>query len=185
VQVPCDEGVANHIGPKPCAGIREAAGEASVGVRAGQPLSRERKLVLGADAVCWVEGYMGGRVSASARPNPAWSETLACPHIPCTGTGRSPAWPRVAVCARGPHREGEEPKPMMYELEKSDSLVVPRKLANKAGVPAAEPMEGSGGIARNTNRQPTARTQRRSSRVSCADSRTRAVVARLRVNYLR
>ena len=37
MQVHCDEGVAIHIGPKPCAGIREDVGEASVGERAGQP----------------------------------------------------------------------------------------------------------------------------------------------------
>ena len=30
-----DEGVAIHIGPEPCAGIREGVGEASVGERAG------------------------------------------------------------------------------------------------------------------------------------------------------
>jgi len=41
VQVHCDEGVANHIGPEPCAGIREDAGEASAGDRIGQPLSCE------------------------------------------------------------------------------------------------------------------------------------------------
>ena len=41
VQVHNDEGVANHIGPEPCAGIREGVGEASVGERAGQPLSYE------------------------------------------------------------------------------------------------------------------------------------------------
>jgi hypothetical protein len=39
VRVHCDEGVANHVGSEPCAGIREGVGEASVGVRAGQPLS--------------------------------------------------------------------------------------------------------------------------------------------------
>jgi hypothetical protein len=38
VQVHCDEGIANHIGPEPCAGIREDVGEASAGVRAGQPI---------------------------------------------------------------------------------------------------------------------------------------------------
>ena len=37
---------------------------------------------------------------------------------------------------------------MMYELEKSDSLVVPTKSANKTGLLVAEPIEGSGGIAR-------------------------------------
>jgi hypothetical protein len=44
VQVHCDEGVANHIGPEPCAGIREEVGEASVGECAGQQLSRESYL---------------------------------------------------------------------------------------------------------------------------------------------
>jgi hypothetical protein len=44
VQVHYDEGVASHIGPEPCAGIREGAGEASVGEHAGQPLSRERMI---------------------------------------------------------------------------------------------------------------------------------------------
>jgi hypothetical protein len=44
VQVHCDEGIANHIGPEPCAGIREAVGEASVGERTGQPLSRDNTL---------------------------------------------------------------------------------------------------------------------------------------------
>jgi hypothetical protein len=40
VKVHCDEGVATHIGPEPCAGFREEVSEASVGERAGQPLSR-------------------------------------------------------------------------------------------------------------------------------------------------
>jgi hypothetical protein len=67
VQVHRDEGVANHIGPEPCAGIREDVGEASVGVRAGRPLSRERKLFLGADAVCVAEGKTFECAIASAR----------------------------------------------------------------------------------------------------------------------
>jgi hypothetical protein len=68
VRVHCDEGVANHVGPEPCAGIREGIGEASVGVRAGQPLSREIVLISGADAVTRVEGKTEGRVIASVRP---------------------------------------------------------------------------------------------------------------------
>ena len=67
MQVHHDEGVANHIGPEPCAGIREDVGEASVGERAGQPLSRERYLIPGADAVLTAEGNMIGRATASAR----------------------------------------------------------------------------------------------------------------------
>ena len=42
MQVHYDEGVAIHIGPEPCVGIREGVGEASAGERIGQPLSRER-----------------------------------------------------------------------------------------------------------------------------------------------
>ena len=68
MQVHCDEGVAPHIGPKPCAGIREDVGEASAGGRAGQPLSRDRKLIPGADTVCVVEGNMSKRANASTWP---------------------------------------------------------------------------------------------------------------------
>ncbi|RVH74441.1 hypothetical protein CN204_34845 [Sinorhizobium meliloti] len=41
VEVRHDEGVANHIGPEPCAGAREGVGEALAGEHVGQPLSRE------------------------------------------------------------------------------------------------------------------------------------------------
>jgi hypothetical protein len=68
VQVHCDEGVATHIGPKPCACAREDAGEASVGECIGQPLSREIHVNPGADTVPLVEGNMAGRAHASARP---------------------------------------------------------------------------------------------------------------------
>ena len=44
MQVPYDEGVANHIDPESCAVAREGLGEALTGGRIGQPLSRERFL---------------------------------------------------------------------------------------------------------------------------------------------
>ena len=40
MRVRYDEGIANHIGPEPCAGAREGTGEASVGEHIGQVLSR-------------------------------------------------------------------------------------------------------------------------------------------------
>jgi hypothetical protein len=67
VKVHYDEGLARHIGPEPCAGIREGVGEASVGDRIGQPLSREIGLFPGAHAVLLAEGNMDGRVTASAQ----------------------------------------------------------------------------------------------------------------------
>ena len=63
-----DEGVAIRIGPEPCAVIREGAGEASAGDRAGQPSSRVSNFIQGADAVSFAEGNTGGRASASVRP---------------------------------------------------------------------------------------------------------------------
>ena len=66
MQVHYDEGVAIHIGPEPCVGVREDGGEASAGERIGQPLSRERNLIPGADAVSSAEGNTDGRVIASA-----------------------------------------------------------------------------------------------------------------------
>ncbi len=67
VKVHFSEGVASHIGSEPCAGVREAVGEASVGESTGQPLSRVRDLISSADGVEAPEGNMVGRVFASAQ----------------------------------------------------------------------------------------------------------------------
>ena len=89
MKVHCDEGVATHIGPKPCAGVREEVGEASAGEHIGQPSSREIVVIPGADAVHLSEGKMDGRANASARPTRRGLKTLACMDAPCAGTGRS------------------------------------------------------------------------------------------------
>ena len=44
MEVLYDEDLASHIGPEPCVRSREGQGEASAGVRAGWPSSRERAL---------------------------------------------------------------------------------------------------------------------------------------------
>ena len=108
MQVLYDEGVANHIGPKPCAGVREDVGEASAGERAGQPLSRDRKLVPGADAVCVAEGDMFRRASASVwmarRGRRPWHVRKLLVREPGDLlVGHRPPGPN------GPRREGEEP----------------------------------------------------------------------------
>ena len=77
---------------------------------------------------------------------------------------------RLAVA--GPHREGEEPKPVMHGHEKSDFAIVATKLPNKAGQPAAEAVERRAGTKGNTDRQSTRRTQIRES-VSQALERVR------------
>ncbi len=109
MQVPCSEGIANHTGPESCAVHREVLGEALTGVRAGQPLSRERDFNPGADVVRFTEGNTAARAIASARPTRRGRRTWHA----CTLLAREPgdlhpdrrrlSWPG------GPHREGEEP----------------------------------------------------------------------------
>ena len=102
------EGVAIHIDPEPCAGIREGVGEASARERIGQPLSRVSDYLRGADAVSVAEGNTDGHAIASVRLTPRglrpWHVRtllvrepgdLQLDHLPCQGGG--------------PHREGEEP----------------------------------------------------------------------------
>ena len=106
MKVHCDEGVAIHIGPEPCAVVRKSNSEASVGECIGQLLSLENYIHLGRRRVTH-RGRQHVR-RAERLDGPAWSKTLACADAPCTGTGRSQLWP-PADCRGGPHREGEEP----------------------------------------------------------------------------
>ena len=107
MQVHCDEGIAIRIGPEPCVSGRKAAGEASVGDRIGQPLSRER---VSSRVPTQCAARKATRLGAlRERPtDSAWSKTLACADAPCAGTGRSHGRPEAARRA-GPCREGEEP----------------------------------------------------------------------------
>src|SRR5262249_31465572 len=50
---------------------------------------------------------------------------------------------RVRCEYGGPHREGEEPSPMMHGREKSDLAIVAMKPANKANEPTAEASTGA------------------------------------------
>ncbi len=103
-----DEGVASHIGPEPCVGIREGVGEASAGERIGQPLSRESLQIPDADAVAPAEGNTDGRANASTRTirrglRPWHVRTLLVREPGGLGFGRA------AIGSAGPRREGEEP----------------------------------------------------------------------------
>ena len=110
MEVHCDEGLATHVAPNPCAGAREGVGEASVGERAGQPLSRESVVIPGADVVHLTEGEIGGRVIASVRRTrrglrPWHVRTLLVREPGDLWIGHRPQDYGVD----GPQREGEEP----------------------------------------------------------------------------
>ena len=76
--------------------------------------------------------------------------------------GRSRVWPSTDD-AGGPHREGEEPKPMMHGRGKSDEAVVAVKPANKAERSAAELVEPRAEAKGNAGQQCTCRAQNRIS----------------------
>ena len=108
MRVHYSEGVAIHIGPEPCAGLREGVGEASVGDGIGQPLNHEIGIVSGADALWLAEGNTDGRVLASAytarRGRRPWHvSTLLVQELGDLMVGQE------GVSSLGPHREGEEP----------------------------------------------------------------------------
>ena len=75
---------------------------------------------------------------------------------------------------------------MMHEPERSDSAIVARKPANKAGRPAAEPVERRAGTEGNAGQQSTYRTQSREKRVAGVGPRATRRRDRLLVaKYLR
>ena len=94
MEVPYDEGPANHIDPEPCVCNRKIANEALTGESAGRALSRESEFNFRVPTVSPnAEGNTGHPGSArdglalrGRRPR-ARTETF------CTGTGRSHACP--------------------------------------------------------------------------------------------
>ena len=63
----------------------------------------------------------------------------------------------------GPHREGDEPKPVMHGDEKSDPSIVAGKPANGLGRPGPELVEQREGAKENTGQASTRRTLRGAS----------------------
>src|SRR4051812_39343283 len=149
----CIEGVAIHGGPESCVGAREGVGEALAGARVGGLLSREisssgcRRRTTRRKATSPV-------ASREWSADPARSENPGMRGIsmrenrearrPPVGADDAPSWMVRGVAYRrlsGPRGEGRWPYPEMHGRRESDSRVVPAKSANKAGKPAAEPVE--------------------------------------------
>ncbi|RQZ31718.1 hypothetical protein DIE14_02070 [Burkholderia sp. Bp9017] len=148
VQIRCDEGVANHIGPEPCSGCREAIDEASVGASHWAVIV---VLFRVPTRIGTRKGDMGG---ARKRPDdPAGHQSWHAR----TPTGRYPV--RSAATRAGLRREGDEPQPTMSKREKSDFAIAARELANNAGMSTAERFKPSAGTKRNTGHSHTCRAE--------------------------
>ena len=75
------EDLASHGGPESCAVVREGAGEALTGVRAGSVLSREIKGSGVPTPLSVAEGNIAGRVFASGRRTPRGRRPGACTRV--------------------------------------------------------------------------------------------------------
>ena len=124
-------------------------------------MSRERQKFAEAEPVSNVEGNMCGPVMRGADALP-WSKTPSRRKGSRRNLG-GPAFDRWAHCPQGPHREGEEPNPMMHERGTSDPVIVAVKPANKTERSVAELVERRAGTKGNANRQSTSRTPSRTS----------------------
>ena len=83
----------------------------------------------------------------------------------------------------GPHREGDEPKPMMHGDEESDSAIVAVKRANEAGRPGEEFVEPRAGAKENAQQDGTPRAPSRQGASHGLDRVRQAV--RFAVNHPR
>ena len=96
-------------------------------------MSHERSDIAGAEGFHSLEGNMCGTVmrGADALPGSKATSRAKGSHRNL-GDLASDRRRRVPCVYGGPHREGEEPKPMMHGHEKSDLVIVAVKPANKA-----------------------------------------------------
>jgi len=76
MRTPDIELAAIHDGPESCVGVREGDGEALIGIRAGQPVSREITATGCRRRHMRRNGHIIGGVSASRSVDPARSENL-------------------------------------------------------------------------------------------------------------
>ena len=110
--------------------------EAYTAIAWGVGLSHERSYVAGAEGFHSLEGNMCGTAvrmrGADALPGSKATSRAKGSYRNLGGLGSD----RSGNAAAGPHREGEEPKPMMHGREKSDSAIVSKRLVNNATLPA-------------------------------------------------
>ena len=124
-------------------------------------MSHEISMSLGAETVSTVERNTGYAALRGMVVLPG-SKASSRSHRSYRKLG-DPAFGHCAVLHGGPHREGEEPKPMMNGHGKSHIAIVAMKPANKAERSAAELVEPRAVTKGNADQQHTCRTQSRAA----------------------
>ena len=138
------EGLASHGGPESCAGVREGAGEALTGVRAGRAIEPRNAGVRGADAVS-----LSGRQHRRQRQRELAADPARSQNLCMRGTSRRENREIPWLARAGDRRAGRSGKAEAVSLRctvhgKSDSPVVPAMPPNKAAGAAAEAAEERG-----------------------------------------
>ena len=133
------------IGPELCTRVREDAGEALVGVRAGRTLSRESGVHSGCRRCSQVRKALPG---VSLSRDTSGPRAVLDPRHARKLSGQELGDPMsgLAEWHRGPHRESQGSETVMYGRGKSDRPIVPRKPVNKGRDASwsAERAEGRG-----------------------------------------
>src|SRR3954466_3377107 len=118
------------LGSECCVATGDSGCEAYTAIAWGVGLSHERSDSAGAEGFHSLEGNMCGTAmrGADALPGSKATSRAKGSHRDLGGLVSG----RQELCERdGPHREGEEPKPMMHGHEKPDLAIVAVKPANK------------------------------------------------------
>ena len=180
MQVHYDEGVAYHIDPESCAGGREGVCEAldrgvhRPAIEPRKPYNwvptpfRQRKAAR-AGALCEFPLDVAPRAPPARR---VVADPGMCIRSLFHGNREISRSARRAAAHTGPCGEGDEPKPMMHDREKSDPAMGARTPANKAVSTVAEQEEQRAGTKGNAVGQSMHRVQDR-DRVSQALDRVR------------
>ena len=158
---PHKQGLANQFGRESCAGSREGTGEALTAGNPGQPLSSENITLRVPTLSCQGEGHTRRSGSREFLFDATESETLCMDGHSHRGNRETSVVPCGDTSPMGRSEKAHGQPSGMYVTEESDDLVVPRKRANKAGTPAAEPVEESGSTKGNRFQITSSRTQRR------------------------
>ncbi len=164
------------LGSECCVATGDSGHEAYTAIAWGVGLSHERSDIAGAEGFHSLEGNMCGTATRGADALPGSKATSRAKGLHRNLGGLVSGRRRCAECG-GPHREGEEPKPMMHGHEKSDSVIVAVKPANKAGANAAEPVEPRAGTKGNADQQSTHRAQHRDRVSQALECVRQAVIA--------
>lgn len=169
--------VANHSGPESCEGAREGAVETLTGETGRSGIEPRNQESGTPTLLSEAEGNTEQGANRKSCDGPARSKTLDM-----SGSLSRRSWEiSIAPEANAPGSTGKahSHKPVIQAVEKSDSLIVPKKPSNNGANPA-EMVEGRGEAKGNAERTPASRTQSRKSCASMGLLRVREAARRSR-----